>query len=301
MTDTIKVLITGKGGQLATELIKVFPNKFDVVALSSHELDIVDAESVERSIAAVKPAIVINAAAYTAVDKAEDNQQRAFDVNYLGSEHLAHACKVAGCSLIHVSTDFVFDGKKAMPYLVDDAPNPINVYGASKLRGERAITNVLEDAVVIRTAWVYSCSGNNFVKTMLSLMQNKPELSVICDQIGTPTWANGLAQFIWQIASKYGESERQSLVAKPTTYHWTDAGIASWYDFAVAIRDLGIEKGILKQATLINPITANQYPLPAKRPSYSVLDKTETERLTGFKTIHWRQQLDCMLDEYTEQ
>ncbi len=293
----MKIVVTGKGGQLAWELEQTKTDEATLVSLDSHELDITNPIQVHSVLKNHSPDIVINAAAYTAVDKAESDRAAAYAVNQTGSENLAEACKELGAYLIHVSTDFVFDGTKATPYQPDDQPNPINVYGDSKLQGDKAITHILGDqATIIRTAWVYSTNGNNFVKTMLRLMSEKDQLGIVYDQVGTPTWAKGLAQMIWALVAKREKSNlRQD--NKTQILHWTDAGVASWYDFAVAIQELAIEKGMLSRKIPIRPIPASGYPTPAKRPSFSVIDKSTAESTSSVETIHWRTQLSTMLDE----
>ncbi|WP_353497670.1 dTDP-4-dehydrorhamnose reductase [Vibrio sp. CB1-14] len=293
----MKVLITGRGGQLAWELEQTAPTGIDWIAFDAQQLDITNTARVYEVLIKESPDVVINAAAYTAVDNAESDSTIAYAVNEKGSENLALACKEINAKLIHVSTDFVFDGKQTTPYSVDAAPSPINVYGASKLMGDMKIDDILGgDATIIRTAWVYSAHGNNFVKTMLRLMAEKPELGVIYDQVGTPTWAKGLAKLIWTLTSKADSSEPS---AHSLMLHWTDAGVASWYDFATAIQELAIEKGMLDKAIPVRPIPASAYPLPAKRPSFSVIDKSTTEDYSGVNTIHWRKQLSSMMDELT--
>tara|TARA_R110000764_G_scaffold152783_1_gene240553 strand:- start:508 stop:1374 length:867 start_codon:yes stop_codon:yes gene_type:complete len=285
----LKILITGKNGQLGWELVNRAPaNDVEVYAFDSGELDITDSLSVQDKFTMVQPDVVINTAAYTAVDKAESDNEGAFLVNEQGAINLAQACKKFNARLLHVSTDFVFDGTKHSPYLTTDTPNPLGVYGASKLAGERGIQNVLPEAVIVRTAWVYSSHGNNFVKTMLRLMQEKPQLGVVSNQIGTPTYAAGLADWLWRVSDN---NHVKGL------YHWTDAGVASWYDFAVAIQELALEKGILKNEIPVRPIYAEQYPTPAKRPAFSVIDKTSAEKDSGLQTTHWRKQLSVMLDK----
>lgn len=283
----MKVLVTGKGGQLAWELEHSVPANVEIVLLGRAELDIADAAAVTQAIRQHQPNVVINAAAYTAVDKAESDAANAYAVNELGAKNLAEACQTEQCRLLHVSTDFVFDGSKTTPYQTDDAVNPLGVYGASKLAGDKAIMAILPAAVIVRTAWVYSAHGNNFVKTMLRLMAEKPQLGIVYDQVGTPTWAAGLASWLWAVVNK---PDVQGL------YHWTDAGVASWYDFAVAIQELGIEKGLLNQAIPLRPIPASAYPTPAKRPAFSVIDKTSAEQAADCQTIHWRTQLSKMMD-----
>lgn len=306
----MKILITGKGGQLAWELEQTVPNNLDIVSFDAEQLDITNQAKVNEILIAYSPDVVINAAAYTAVDKAETDKETAYAVNEKGSEYLAIACKEINAQLIHVSTDFVFDGTKTTPYQTADTPNPINVYGDSKLQGDLKISQILGDqAAIIRTAWVYSAHGNNFVKTMLRLMAEKDQLGIVYDQVGTPTWAKGLARMIWALVakssdlSKYHDSgiEEQDVLNLSTSstpiYHWTDAGVASWYDFAVAIQELALKKGMLDKAIPIRPIPASSYPTPAKRPSFSVIDKASTEKASGVETTHWQQQLSAMMDE----
>jgi dTDP-4-dehydrorhamnose reductase len=285
----MKVLITGKGGQLAWELEQLAPKTYDVISVGKYELDITNEKLVSDFIAEHKPDLVINAAAYTAVDQAEKIVDIAYAVNELGVKYVAHACKKIGTRVLHISTDFIFDGTSTSPYQTDAKPNPLNVYGASKLAGDIALNEILPEAsVIVRTAWVYSANGNNFVKSMLRLMQEKPQLGIIYDQVGTPTWAKGLAQWLWIIAGK----------PKVTgTFHWTDAGVASWYDFAIAIQELGLEKGLLKNPIPVLPISTSAYPTPAKRPAFSVIDKSSAEEVSGLNTTHWRKQLSAMMDE----
>ena len=283
----MKVLITGKGGQLAWELENTSGIEHQLSVLSRNELDISDAYAVKNIMVLYQPDVVINAAAFTAVDKAETEQDQAFAVNDIGAKNIANVCKDQHIRLLHVSTDFIFDGTKGTPYQTDDAANPLGVYGASKLAGDLGVMQILPNSVIVRTAWVYSQHGNNFVKTMLRLMAEKPQLGIVYDQVGTPTWAAGLAKWLWAVAEKPDVSG---------VFHWTDAGVASWYDFAVAIQELGIEKGLLTSAIPISAIPASQYPTPAERPSFSVIDKTSAELAAGVKTVHWRKQLSSMMD-----
>ncbi|MDP5254351.1 MULTISPECIES: dTDP-4-dehydrorhamnose reductase [unclassified Vibrio] len=293
---SLKILVTGLGGQLAYELGQTQPDNVEMVALGIDDLDITSQENVQAVFNQLQPDWVINAAAYTAVDKAESDTDTAYAVNETGSELLAKACDEFGARLIHVSTDFVFDGTKTTPYQTDDVPNPINVYGASKLAGDLKVAEILQGrASIIRTAWVYSAHGNNFVKTMLRLMSEKEQLGIVYDQVGTPTWAKGLAEMIWSLLAK---QQAQGVTTDETlTLHWTDAGVASWYDFAVAIQELGLEKGLLDKAIPVGPIPASNYPTPATRPSFSVIDKSTAEQASGVQTVHWRKQLSQMMDE----
>jgi dTDP-4-dehydrorhamnose reductase len=292
----MKVLVTGCNGQLGWELRQIADSQHEVIYLSSTDLDITNEANTFAVLSNYEPDMVINAAAYTAVDKAESDESQAYAVNDKGVQNLAQVCKKISAKLIHVSTDFVFDGTKNTPYLPTDKTNPVSVYGASKLAGEQHVRDLLaNDAAIIRTAWVYSQHGNNFVKTMLRLMKEKDQLGVVYDQIGTPTWAKGLAQMVWALAEKMHKEAGSKQDAPTAIYHWTDAGVASWYDFAVAIQDIAFEKGLLDKKIPVRPIPASAYPTPAKRPSYSVLDKTSAEQVSGKITQHWRAALEEML------
>jgi dTDP-4-dehydrorhamnose reductase len=283
----VKVLIAGAGGQLGSSLVKTAVSGYQIRALTRAELDVTDTVAVTSAVTEFAPQVVVNAAAYTAVDKAEGERDFAFAANADGAENLAKAAQECSARFIHISTDFVFDGQKSSPYLPTDAPNPLGVYGASKAEGEERVQRVLGDAVVIiRSGWVYAAEGHNFVKTILRLLKEKDSLGVSADQVGTPTWAISLAQLLWR------------LVEKPEVrgiYHWSDAGVASWYDFAVAIQEEALAIGLLKQARPIHPIATEGYPLPAKRPAYSVLDKRSLVAATGIIPVHWRVSLRRML------
>jgi dTDP-4-dehydrorhamnose reductase len=191
--------------------------------------------------------------------------------------------------LIHISTDFVFDGSASQPYKPDAATAPLGEYGRSKRAGELAVQSVLPQALILRTGWVYSRYGSNFVKTMLRLMSERDDLAVVADQVGTPTWAHGLAEAVWACAARPQLSG---------IYHWSDAGVCSWYDFAVAICEEAFALGLLASTVKIRPITALEYPTPAHRPAYSVLDKTNSWRDFALAGVHWRQQLRAMLEDY---
>lgn len=296
----MKVLVTGANGQLAWELRRLVSNKLpaaqgidELRCLTREELDISNASAVSALLADYRPDAVINTAAYTAVDRAESDAEAAFQVNAAGVEHLAGACRDNSCYLLHISTDFVFDGESPRPYAVEAAREPLSVYGRTKAQGELALAATMENNwAIIRTAWVYSSHGANFVKSMLRLMAEKPALGIVVDQVGSPTWAKSLAE----VCLRSVKARVQGI------HHWTDAGIASWYDFAVAIQQLALEKGLLTQAIDIKPIPATAYPTPAVRPSFSVLDKTTTfEALPELAPVHWREQLSAMLDDYQQQ
>jgi dTDP-4-dehydrorhamnose reductase len=262
----------------------------EVVARARPALDIVDAAAVARAFEEIRPDWVVNAAAYTAVDLAEDQSAQAFAVNDTAVAGLMHAAARVGCRVLHLSTDFVFDGQSSRAYLPGDTPHPLSVYGASKLGGERHVTGpgVAAPGIVLRTSWVYAAAGKNFVLTMLRLMREKPQLAVVCDQIGSPTWASSIGRAIW------GLIEAQ---AAPGIYHWTDLGVASWYDFAVAIQDEALARGLLTKSIPIAPISSSQYPARAKRPAFSLLDTTATRAAIQAPADHWRHNLRAMLDE----
>lgn len=281
----MNVLIVGTG-QLAWDLIQTAPDTATVRMVGRSDLDITLPDACRSVLTTFKPDVVINAAAYTAVDRAETEREAAFAVNEQGVANLASACEKIAARLFHVSTDFVFDGSANTPYLPSSAANPQSVYGASKLAGEAVLRHRLPDAVIVRTGWLYSRNGGNFVKTMLRLMAEKPELGVIVDQVGTPTWARGLAQLLWVGVMQ---------AVPGGVYHWSDAGVASWYDFAVAIQDIGLELSLLDKTIPIRPIPASEYPTPAQRPAYSVLDKRSTETAFGIECVHWRRQLQTMM------
>lgn len=285
----MKVAVIGKNGQLAWELARSQPENWEVAIWGSAELSVVDSQAVAAKLQGFRPQVVINCAAYTAVDKAESDAINAYAINEKGVRNLASACGQLGARLLHVSTDFVFDGRKSMPYNSGDQPNPLGVYGASKLAGEQQLQQLLPDAsTIVRTSWVYSANGNNFVKTMLRLLKEKPQLNVIADQVGSPTWAKNLALWLWAVAEKRDACG---------IYHWSDAGVASWYDFAVAIQELALEKGLLDTAKPIHPIPTEAYPTPARRPHYSVMDKRSAESVSSIQAGHWRKYLSLMLDE----
>lgn len=280
----MKALIVGGNGQLGKGLSHTAPAEASVVSYDRDTLDITDATAVEAAVAEIRPEIVFNAAAYTAVDKAESDEATAHAVNATAVGLLAKAAQEVGARFVHVSTDFVFDGRSGIPYAPDAPTAPLGAYGRTKLAGERAAG---DGALIVRTAWVYAPNGGNFVRTMLRLMAERPEVRVVADQIGTPTYAPGLASALWTMA------------AKGTTgiHHYTDAGACSWYDFAVAIQEEGLAAGLLDKAVPVIPINATEYPTPARRPHYSVLDKTSAFAALGGPTPHWRENLRKMMIE----
>lgn len=281
----MKVLITGAGGQLGRALLASAPAHADVVALDRQSLDIADEAAVVALFDEAEPDLVINAAAYTAVDKAESDSAEAYRINAQGPGALAAAAAVQRARFIHVSTDFVFDGRSGAPYAPDHPTAPLGVYGASKLAGEQAVLAAHPDALIVRTAWVYGITGNNFVRTMLRLMAERDEVRVVADQVGTPTYAAGLAQTLWALDAANATG----------IHHWTDSGAASWYDFAVAIQEEALAIGLLTRRVPVLPIATSDYPTPAARPSYSILDKRNAVALIGAPAPHWRVHLRDML------
>jgi dTDP-4-dehydrorhamnose reductase len=283
----MKVLIVGGKGQLGRGLAATAPAEADIVSHDIDTLDIGDAAALRACVSEVKPAILFNAAAYTAVDKAESEEALALVVNGTAVGTLAEAARSVGARFVHVSTDFVFDGTSGIPYRPDAAPNPVSAYGRTKLAGEQAAG---PDALVVRTAWVYAPTGGNFVRTMLRLMSERPEVRVVADQIGTPTYAPDLARALWMLAGR----------GVTGIHHYTDAGAASWYDFAVAIQEEALAIGLLDTAVPVIPIATSDYPTPARRPHYSVLDKTSAYAALGGPAPHWRSNLRMMLREIAQ-
>jgi len=284
-----RALITGAGGQVGLALRQCPPPGWELTTCETGELDVTRPDQVHAVLQRRRPTLVIHAGAYTGVDAAEAEPGRAEAVNVAGTRYLAEAARDVGSRLIYLSTDFVFDGAAGRPYAPDDPARPLGVYGRTKLAGEREAQRLLGDrAVVLRTAWVYSRHRQNFVLTMLRLMRERNEVGIVSDQVGTPTWAPSLADAIWRIAA---------LPDVGGTFHWTDAGVASWYDFGVAIQEEALAAGLLTRAVPIRPLRSEEFPVPARRPPYSVLDKSAAWATLGRTPPHWRVNLRCMLRE----
>jgi dTDP-4-dehydrorhamnose reductase len=281
-------VVAGAHGQLGRELLRTVPPGWRVVGFGSRELDITNVDALTSTLERERPAVVINAAAYTAVDAAERDVGEAEAVNARGPALLAQAAGRVEARVIHLSTDFVFDGGQGRPYQPDDEPRPLGVYGRTKLAGEKAVLSLGPAGLVMRTAWLYSAWGRNFVLGMLRRMRNCEPLAIVADQVGTPTWARGLAQAVWRAAER---SELQGV------FHWTDAGVATWYDFAVAIRDEALSLGLIPREVPVQPIRSSEYPTPARRPPFSVLDKSSTWAALDMEPAHWRVNLRRMLRE----
>ena len=277
----MKVLITGAKGQLGRGLIATAPATTQMHPVDIDQCDLTDAAAIKALVKEVAPDLIINASAYTAVDKAESDEASARAINAMAVASLASA---HGGKLVHVSTDFVFDGTSSQAYRPDDARNPLSAYGRTKAEGE---DHLRAGDLLVRTAWVYTAGGTNFVHTMLSLMAEKPALNVVADQIGAPTWAPALAATIWGLIAKDASG----------TFHHCDAGVASWYDFAVAIQEDALALGLLQRAVPITPIATSAYPTPAQRPAFSLLDCSKTRDLLQDGYTHWRTNLRKMLKE----
>lgn len=288
----MKVLLVGSSGQLGTALVGRMPAGIELTPVDQSTLDIGDAAAVGAIVSELRPAIIINAAAHTQVDAAESEPEAAFRVNADGPRHLAESAAAVGARMVHVSTDFVFAGDRPQPYDLDAATGPVNVYGRSKLAGEEAVLAQLgAAATVVRTSWLYAATGRNFVLTMLGLMRSRESLGVVVDQVGSPTWAGSLARAVWGLA------QRAELCG---VQHWSDQGVASWYDFAVAIQEEAIARRLLERAIPVRAIAAREYPTPARRPAYSVLDTHRTAEALGYRPPHWRASLRNMLDELAQ-
>src|SRR5574344_1930694 len=273
-----KILVTGANGQLGTELQKLLPN---AIFADVDVLDITDADVVKRFVADNQIDTIVNCAAYTAVDKAEDDTELAQKINENGPRNLA----LSGAKIIHIFTDYVFDGKNYQPYLPEDTANTVLVYGLTKSAGELAVLENAQIAIVIRTAWLYSAHGNNFVKTMRRLGAEKESLNVVADQIGSPTFAGDLAQAIVTILPQIDEANKG-------IYHYTNEGVCSWYDFATEIMNLS------GMGCKVNPIPSSAYPTKANRPFYSVLSKEKIKSVFNIGIPHWKESLVKCLKQF---
>lgn len=282
--EPLKILVTGADGQLGKtfiELHKSWEHNFDLTFTNKESLDITDTESIKSVFSNQKFDYCINCSAYTSVDKAEEEVEEAYSVNSLGVKNLALACSKFNTVLIHISTDFVFDGKSSKPYTEEDEPGPTNVYGDTKLAGEKSIMNCLDEFFIIRTSWLYSEFGKNFVKTMLNLAETKNELSVVSDQIGTPTYAKDLAKMIFSIISS-----KSSVYG---IYNYSSLGQTSWHELAQEVFRITNKK------IKVNPILTKDYPTLAKRPRFSVLDKGKIINIFNVTIPKWQDRLETVI------
>ncbi|HMR20203.1 MAG TPA: dTDP-4-dehydrorhamnose reductase [Sphingobacterium sp.] len=283
----MRIVITGANGQLGSELRHLWRYKegYECFFLDRKQLPLDQIMIIQDILGMYQPELIVHAGAYTAVDKAEVEVEQAEIINYLATEEIAQSCRLNGCKLLAISTGYVFDGNSKLPLSEDAAVSPINTYGLTKLKGEQAIQKWWPESIIIRTSWVYSGYGNNFVKTMLRLMREREEISVIDDQIGSPTSARDLARAIGVIVD--------SGTWEAGIYHYSNEGKASWYEFAIAIRDaIGL-------TCKINSISTAEYPTPAKRPKYSLLDKSKIKRVYGLEIPHWKDSLRAVIGSFT--
>ncbi len=287
----MKILLTGAAGQLATDLSAVLKDAgLSVRGYDSKSLDVSDGKRVMEEVSMVKPGIIINCGAYTKVDLAEKEREQAFAVNKDGAAHVAEAARKVNAVLVHISTDFVFDGLKSTPYTESDATNPLSVYGESKLAGETEIMERMEDYIIVRTSWLYGKSGHNFVKTILKYAAERDFLNVVYDQVGAPTWTVDLADALLKIVKSVQEGSKEYGI-----YNYSNEGVASWYDFADAIVEEARASGMNLQCGAVRPILTSEYPTLARRPAYSVLDKGRVKNTFNLTIPHWRASLRKML------
>jgi dTDP-4-dehydrorhamnose reductase len=288
----MKVLLTGAAGQLGQALISSRPPGVELIACGRVELDLADGEACRAAVRRHRPDWVLNAGAYTAVDKAESEPELAAAVNAGAPAAFAEALATTGGRLLQVSTDFVFNGAQGSPYRPEQPVDPLGVYGATKAAGEAAALQ-LPGARVLRTSWVYGPVGQNFCRTMLRLHGEREYLGVVADQVGCPTSTLTLAAACWQAIGVGADPNGARIL------HWSDAGAASWYDFAVAIGELGVRAGLLERAARVKPLTTADYPTPARRPSYSLLDCTASRDALGLEPLHWRTALVQVLRQHS--
>ena len=289
----MKILLIGTTGQVGSELQQSLPKIGEVVALDRSKLDLSDRASIQEQISQNKPDIIVNAAAYTAVDKSETEPDLAMAINAHAPKAIAIAAQNIGAKVLHISTDYVFDGQNHTPYLETDPTLPLGVYGESKLLGEQGVKENCDRHIILRTAWVYGARGHgNFVKTMLRLGADREELKVVADQIGSPTWSYDIAE---AIANLLSSDEDPSVNG---TYHFSNSGVASWYDLAVATFTEAKQLGFSLKIERVLPITTAEFPTPTQRPPYSVLSKAKIVETLGVYPPHWRESLKKMLAQW---
>ena len=301
----MKILLIGREGQVAWELRRTLACLGEVVALDRRSillsLDLADADSIRKAAETVKPNLIVNAAAYTAVDKAEQDQATAYAVNATALGFLAEEAKKLGAGIIHYSTDYVFPGDASVPYRETDATGPNSVYGAGKLAGEQAITDSGIPHYILRTAWVYGNRGGNFLLTMLRLMRERELVRVVNDQLGSPTWSRMIAEATALIIAQSLENGRFVPGDRSGIYHLTNGGQTSWFGFAQAIREEGIASGLLPETCArVEGIPSSEYPTPAKRPAYSVLNNTKLDEVFNLRLPEWREALGLCVAEAGE-
>ncbi|TRU31874.1 MAG: dTDP-4-dehydrorhamnose reductase [Microcystis aeruginosa Ma_QC_B_20070730_S2] len=285
-----KVLLIGAKGQVGQELQVTLPQLGEVISIGREELDLTNSEKIGQLIGEIHPDYLVNAAAYTAVDKAETEPDLAYSINAIAPKIMAESAEKIKAKFLHISTDYVFDGRKNTPYLETDLTNPLGVYGQSKLRGEEEIKTVNSQAIILRTAWVYGSYGkSNFVKTMLRLGKEREELKVVVDQVGSPTWAKDIATAITHLLINVDNP--------PGIYNFTNSGVASWFDLTKAIFEEAKISGIPLKIQRVIPITTAEYPTPAVRPAYSVLSGQKISQQLDYIPPYWRDSLKAMLNQ----
>ncbi|GCE58961.1 dTDP-4-dehydrorhamnose reductase [Microcystis aeruginosa] len=285
-----KVLLIGAKGQVGQELQVTLPYLGEVISIGREELDLTNSEKIGQLIREIHPDYLVNAAAYTAVDKAETEPDLAYSINAIAPKIMAESAEKIKAKFLHISTDYVFDGRKNTPYLETDLTNPLGVYGQSKLRGEEEIKTVNSQAIILRTAWVYGSYGkSNFVKTMLRLGKEREELKVVVDQVGSPTWAKDIATAITHLLINVDNP--------PGIYNFTNSGVASWFDLTKAIFEEAKISGIPLKIQRVIPITTAEYPTPAVRPAYSVLSSQKISQQLDYIPPYWRDSLKAMLNQ----
>ncbi len=290
----MKILLTGNRGQVGWELARTLSTLGEVTALAADAMDLIDAAAIRRVVAEVRPRVIVNPAAHTAVDKAESEPDLARAINSIAPGVLAEEAEKLGALLVHYSTDYVFAGGGATPWLEDDATGPLNVYGATKLEGELAIRERCRRHLIFRTSWVYGQRGANFLLTMRRLMRERPELKIVADQIGSPTWCRHLAEATAQVLAQIGSPQRGADKPEPWgVYHMTNGGETSWHGFAQAILDIDQPETPAR----LHPIPSGDYPTPAKRPLNSRLNNDKLERVFGVRLPDWRQALSLCMGE----
>jgi dTDP-4-dehydrorhamnose reductase len=280
----MKVLITGASGQLGGALQRLAPAWAEINAIGADDCDFTEISMLRARLTVEAPDVIINAAAYTAVDRAEAEEDLARAINAEAVEAMVEAMAETGGKLVHVSTDFVFDGEASAAYAPSSARNPLSAYGRTKAAGE---DHLRPEDLLVRTAWVYEAGGANFVRTMIRLMNERDEISVVADQVGAPTWATGLARTIWALVEQRATG----------TFHHCDDGVATWHEFAVAIAEEAHALGLITRIPTIRAITSAEYPTPARRPAYSLLDCGGTRAFLGDAAVPWRDNLRLMLKE----
>ena len=291
----MKVLITGANGQLGKELIESKPKGIELIALSKSELDLKNKQSCEEVIVKLKPVWIINCGAYTNVEKAESNYELAYEINSLGPKYLSESLLRNGGNLLHLSTDYVFNGKNNLPYEPNSEKSPLNIYGITKSKGEDFIKEILfnsKSGIILRTSWLIGKEGENFALKIIKLMREKRELNVISDQIGSPTSTKTLSKVCWKILKLKTEG-----LDLPPILHYTDSGIASWYDLAIEISKIGKRINLFNSQAIIKPIASSRYKTIARRPNYSVLDCFSSKLVLSLKDIHWRDSLEELIKE----